>query len=306
MQLVVTGASGFIGRNVLLRATRDWEVPAFYHLSPDFDAFVREHGLTNVAPVRCNLLEGSEIRSLLPDRKRHVDAVLYLAANGDPTRSVERPHFDLDANAAALINFLEHFRVDHFVYVSSGAVYDGLVGPVSPETAVSPRLPYAISKLAAEQYVRFFAERRKTIGSYIIVRFFGAYGPLEPARKMTTRWLKAIAAGERELVVRGDGDNLVDFVYIDDAVDGLLTLVNAKGVTATVDFGSGSPVTVNEVAERTAHALGVRVTIRHEGQTEEYIRFRSSDTTMRDRFAVTSAITLSEGLMRLAAIVQAS
>jgi GDP-L-fucose synthase len=123
---------------------------------------------------------------------------------------------------------------------------------------------------------------------------------------MTTRWLRAIAAGERELVVRGDGNNLVDFVYIDDAADGLLALVKAKGVTSTVDFGSGAPLTVNEVAERTARALGVQVAIRHEGQTEEYIRFRTSDTAMRDRFAVSPAVTLEEGLMRLAATVRAS
>jgi nucleoside-diphosphate-sugar epimerase len=306
MRLIVTGASGFIGRNVLLRAPRDWHVLALYHQSRDFDAFVREHGLTHVSAARCDLLDPSGIRAALANREHEADAVLYLAANGDPTRSVERPHFDLEANAAALINFLEHCHVDHFVYVSSGAVYDGLAGTVSPKTPTSPRLPYAISKLAAEQYVRFFAERRKSIGSYLIARFFGAYGPLEPPRKMTTRWLRAIAAGERELVVRGDGNNLVDFVYIDDAVDGLLALVKAKGTTSTVDFGSGAPVTVNEVAERTACALGVRIGIRHEGQTEEYIRFRSADTTMRDRFAVTPAVTLEEGLMRLAAIVQTS
>ena len=46
--------------------------------------------------------------------------------------------------------------------VSSGAVYDGLTGEVTPATPVSPRLPYAISKLASEQYLRFFAERRGT------------------------------------------------------------------------------------------------------------------------------------------------
>ena len=45
---------------------------------------------------------------------------------------------------------------DHVVYASSGAVYDGLTGAVSPATPVSPLLPYAISKLAAEHYIRFF------------------------------------------------------------------------------------------------------------------------------------------------------
>ena len=83
----------------------------------------------------------------------------------------------------ALVTCLEHCPADHVVYVSSGAVYDGLLGPVSPATAVSPRLPYAISKLASEQYLRFFAEHRGSVGSYINVRFFGAYGPYEPRER---------------------------------------------------------------------------------------------------------------------------
>src|SRR5207253_3027359 len=122
------------------------------------------------------------------------DAALYLAANSDPAASAERPRWDLESNTVGLVNFLESCAVDHLVYVSSGAVYDGLIGPVSPASPVAPRLPYAISKLASEQYVRFFSERRRSVGSFIIVRFFGAYGPYEPARKITTRWLLALAA----------------------------------------------------------------------------------------------------------------
>ena len=78
--------------------------------------------------------------------------------------------------------------------MSSGAVYDGLRGAVSPATPVSPRLPYAISKLASEQYLRFFAEHRGTVDSYVNVRFFGAYGPYEAARKITTQWLQGDGA----------------------------------------------------------------------------------------------------------------
>ena len=89
--------------------------------------------------------------------------MLYLAANGDPAASSERPRWDLESNTVAFVTCLEHCPADHVVYVSSGAVYDGLRGAVSPATPVSPRLPYAISKLASEQYLRFFAEHRGTV-----------------------------------------------------------------------------------------------------------------------------------------------
>lgn len=298
MRVLVTGASGFIGRNVLLRAPREWEIVALAHRTPGLESFVADHGLSHVRVVRGDLTDVASVRALASQSGR-CDAALYLAANGDPAASAERPRWDLESNTVALVTLLEHWPVDHLVYVSSGAVYDGIVGAVSPATPVSPRLPYAISKLAAEHYVRFFSERRGVPGSYINVRFFGAYGPYEPARKITTRWLLALAAGQREFVLRGNGENLIDFMYVDDAVDGLLRLVTARGTSATVDFASGAPVSVNGVVEAMARALAVDVTVRREGHTEEYIRFHTVDSTMRDRFGVSPAIAFDDGLRRL-------
>jgi UDP-glucose 4-epimerase len=303
VKLLLTGASGFIGRNVLLRAPRDWEIVAVYWRSANLEAFVRSQALSHVRTVACDLMDETAVRRLA-DSAGRADAALYLAANGDPAASTERPRWDLESNTITLINFLEHCAPDHLVYISSGAVYDGLVGPVSPESAVAPRLPYAISKLACEQYVRFFAERRRRLNSFINVRFFGAYGPYEAPRKITTRWLQAIAAGQREFVLRGDGRNLIDFMYVDEAVDGLLTLTKARGTTATLDFASGAPVTVNQIVEAMARLLGVSVTIRHQGETEEYIQFQTNDQAMRQRFGFVPKITFDEGLKKLNAFFE--
>jgi UDP-glucose 4-epimerase len=298
MRLVVTGASGFIGRNVLLRAPRDWEIVAVAHQTPGLEAFVAGHQLTNVRVVRCDLTDAAAVRALAVECGR-ADAGLYLAANGDPAASSERPRWDLESNTVALVTFLEHCTIDHLVYLSSGAVYDGLIGAVSPATPASPRLPYAISKLASEYYVRFFSERRRTPSSYINVRFFGAYGPYEPARKITTRWLLALAAGQREFTLRGNGENLIDFMYVDDAVDGMLRLVQAAGTSTTVDFASGAPVSVNAVVQAMARTLGVDVSVRHQGVTEEYIQFHSIDRAMSDRFGVAPTISFDDGVRRL-------
>jgi UDP-glucose 4-epimerase len=228
-----------------------------------------------------------------------VDAALYLAANGDPVVSAERPAWDLESNTLALVLCLEHCRVDHVVFVSSGAVYDGLVGDVAPGSALAPRLPYAISKLASEHYLSFFVDRRRSVGSAIAVRFFGAYGPHEPERKITTRWMRAAMLGQREFTVRGDGENLIDFMYVDDAVEGFVKLTESMGVSTTVDFASGSPVTVNEVVRTMARTLGVDVTVSHQGHTDEYIQFRSIDTSMRKRFGIVPRTSFADGMMRL-------
>lgn len=303
MNVVVTGASGFIGHNVLLRVPREWNVFAVYRSTSGLDAFVKQHGLANVTPVQCDLLSESGVKALATVLGGRPDAMLYLAANGDPAASSERPRWDLESNTVAFVNTLEHCPADHVVYVSSGAVYDGLHGAVTPATAVAPKLPYAISKLASEQYLQYFCERRGSVSSYVNVRFFGAYGPYEAARKITTKWLQALARGEREFVIRGDGQNLIDFMYVDDAVDGFLELVKAKGARLTVDFASGTPVSVNAIVETMAANLGVEVTVRHEGAVAEYIEFRSADTTMRDRFGIMPKILFADGLTRLSAFL---
>jgi len=299
MRLVVTGASGFIGRNVLLRAPRAWEIIAIYNSTPVLESFVKEHGLTNVRPIKCNLVDESDVQRLARTIGEKPDAMLYLAANGDPAASSQRVRWDLESNTVAFVTCLEHCPARHVVYLSSGAVYDGLRGNVTPATAVSPALPYAISKLASERYLKFFAEHRGSVESYVNVRFFGAYGPYEAPRKITTRWLQAMASGQRDFVIRGDGKNLIDFMYVDDAVDGFLALVKAQGARLTVDFASGAPVSIDDIVAAMASTLGVDVSVRHEGTVPEYIEFRSADTTMRDRFGVTPAITFAAGLQRL-------
>lgn len=298
MKVIVTGASGFIGRNVLLRAPRDWSITGVYHRTTDLPAFVRAHGLDQVTPVACDLLNAAEVAALVR-ASGPADALLHLAANGDPAASAERPRWDLDLNTTAFVNLLEHAPAARVVYVSSGAVYDGLRGPVSPLTPVDPLLPYAVAKLASERYLRFFAERRKSIASYANIRFFGAYGPYEAPRKITTRWLRAIMAGQREFTIRGDGRNLIDFMYVDDAADAMLRILSDGSFSGTLDLASGTPVTIDEVVGAMAAAVGRDVTIRHDGQVAEYIEFRSSDDTMRTRFGFTPSIPFAQGIRRL-------
>src|SRR5690348_12148118 len=153
MRLLVTGASGFLGRNLLQAVPAEWQVLAIYNRSTDFVAFLERHGLQGVRPLRVDLTkDGAGL--LLAAESPSFDCCVFLAANGDPAVSVSDPQFDLRANTATLLELLQHVQVQRFVYVSSGAVYDGLKGSVSPQSVVRPSLPYAISKLASEHYVQ--------------------------------------------------------------------------------------------------------------------------------------------------------
>jgi len=299
MRLLITGASGFIGRNVLVRAPRDWDIVAVYNRDLDFPAFLERERPGRSRAVRCDLVEAADVKALRA-AAGEVDAALYLAANGDPAASARDPIRDLQLNAVALLTFLEHCPVPHLVFLSSGAVYDGLAGIVTPASAVHPRLPYAISKLASEQYIRYYAERRGSPASYVNVRFFGAYGPYEPVRKITTRFLAAVARGDREFTLRGDGRNLIDFMYVEDAVDGLLGLITTvRPARTTLDFSSGQPSRIGELVAAMADATGSEIAIRCDGVTEEYIEFQSGDRRMADDYGFAPRVSFDEGFARL-------
>lgn len=300
-RLIIPGASGFIGRNLILAAPTDWEVVALYSTSHDFPTWVEQKNLTHVTAVGCDLTDEEAVRKSASRVGKRFDACVFLIANGDPAYSVERPFLDLQATVVTLLHFLSHFEIDRLIYFSSGAVYDGLSGPVSPVVKVSPRLPYAITNWACEHYAQAFTQMGR-VGQYINLRFFGAYGPYEPQRKLYTRLIRRFAF-ERvpQFTVRGDGNNYIDAMYVEDAIRGVLAVLESNQGNLTVDFCSGAPLTINELVKIAARTFGLSdLKIEHTGNVPEYINFSASKEAMAQWFRFRPQIPLEEGLQRFA------
>jgi UDP-glucose 4-epimerase len=166
---------------------------------------------------------------------------------------------------------------------------------------VSPTLPYAISKLASEAYVKHF-RKKGAIHEYLIVRFFGAYGPHEPSRKIFTRLVKAFYLHRRsEFSIRGNGLNLIDAMYVDDTVEGIVRMANEPLKDSVIDFCGGKPVTIQDLILKAVKTFGItQPKIVQEGETVEYNRFYANPLPFRQRYGFEPKIGLSEGLHRLA------
>lgn len=301
MDLLVTGASGFVGRNFLLRKDSDWRVYAVYCADAGFTEFVRTHELADVHPVRCDLTTLAQVEGLRGTIPNRFDAILHLASNGDPAASAVNPVDDLRRGPLATVNLLSTFGCHKIVYFSSGAVYDGHKGLVGPDTRLNPVLPYAISKLASEQYVKAFRKNGR-VGAYTIVRFFGAFGPHEPARKVYTKLVRfAMTAGPNgTFEVRGNGQNLIDAMYIDDATRGIKNMLKSDVRDEVVDFGTGHPTTINELVERSMKVLGrPDARIKHVGEVPEYNEFVISPERMSELFDFRPTTPLGKGLLLL-------
>jgi nucleoside-diphosphate-sugar epimerase len=148
--------------------------------------------------------------------------------------------------------------------------------------------------------------KKKTFGSYVIIRFFGAYGPYEPERKIYTRLVKRFCLErKRSFTVYGDGRNLIDAMYVDDAVKGILKVIESEASNLTLDFCSENPITINELVYEAARIFGVGMPkLLHEGHTEEYILFHVSGRKMEESFDFRPKVKLNEGLRELAEWLQ--
>ncbi|MFH1317231.1 MAG: NAD(P)-dependent oxidoreductase [Candidatus Woesearchaeota archaeon] len=297
MKVLITGASGFIGKNFLLKAPKDWKIFAFYNSSSDFPDFIKENSLSNTTPVKCDLLEKEQIKTFFSSNN-DFDVCLYLAANANPTISVQDPKLDFDLNVTALINFLTYFKGKKLIFFSSGAVYDGIKGPAKGKP-LDPKLPYAISKLAAEQYINFFHKERHDFSNYVILRFFGAYGPHEPERKIYSQLVRSFGIEKNhEFTIRGDGTNLIDAMFIDDAIEGILKIIESERTSnKVIDFCIGNPLTIKELILEAAKTFGINnPDIITQGTTAEPISFIGSSKEMKEICNFTPKTSLSDGL----------
>ncbi len=305
MRLLVTGAAGFLGRNALLAISPSWEVVTLYRPgNTDFLHFLETQQLHHVQAIAVDLADSQEVERAIKRIGGHFDSCLALASNTSIPYSLEQPIQDLTTNVVALLHILQCCSFEHLVYLSSGAVYIGLTGLVGPTSAVSPTLPYAISKLAAEHYIQAFIQHRYTPRHATILRFFGAYGPYEPARKLYTKLVQRFAFERNpRFTVTGDGENYIDAMYIDDAIGAILSVLASSPTedVRCIDLGVGRGERVNEIVKQAAHTFGLEPVIAHEGFSPEYIQFFIDPTPFSSLYSFIPKVSLETGLLRLAA-----
>lgn len=293
---------------MIAAAPSDWRILALYNNDASFVKFADRHERPGLTAARCDLTDTAAVAEVFDRYGREWDRCLYLAAKVDIPWSVREPKNDLMLNVTPLLNILEVVRAHKLVYFSSGAVYDGSSGEVPPQTACAPTLPYAISKLTCERYVRFFSERRRSVGDHLVVRFFGAYGPYEAPHKIYTRLLQRFAIeGKNNYMLYGDGQNLIDAMYVDDAVDAVIRMMTGDHWNDTVNLAAGKPQTIESLAREAAAILGVPgATIEKQGEAHEHNQFWGSTAEMRRFYGFEPKVSLREGMTRFRKFLETS
>lgn len=239
MKLLVTGGAGFIGSAVVrLAIGRGHEVV-------NLDALTYAACLENVASVAGSKLysfEHADIRDRAAlDRIFAVhkpDAVMHLAAESHVDRSIDGPADFIATNILGTFNMLEAARSYwatagrpagfRFHHISTDEVFGSLgpTGQFTETTPYDPRSPYSASKASSDHLVRAWAE---TYGLPVVMtNCSNNYGPFHFPEKLVPVVILNALAG-RPIPVYGAGDNVRDWLYVEDHADALL-LVLQKGV----------------------------------------------------------------------------
>lgn len=300
MKLLVVGGSSFIGKNLVRRVPKEWDVTATYNNYSHFPDFVKSY--PHIKPLKVdltkdeggeepNVTKGSFLEEGLGQSRfgGNFDNVVYLAANTDTMGSRENPLYDLKINVLGIFQVINSLRnLKRFIYLSSGAVY-------FLDKGHHQILPYAISKRTGEEYVKFFAEREGF--DYTILRLYETYGRFNGKHKMIRRLCETFERGETSFDIKGDGSNLVDTLYIDDAIEGLLKVIQSDTSNVTVDFCKEN-ITIREMVERIAKVYGAQARFNYSGKATEAGSWKVDPKPLKDLFGFEATISLEEGIAR--------
>jgi nucleoside-diphosphate-sugar epimerase len=259
MKALVTGGSGFIGSNVVkLLISKGWDVRVLDNLSSGY--------FENLEGLNIDFIEGDiNDPKITYDACDGVDVVFHLAACVGRQKSLDDPILDSTTNLLGTINILEGMRkkgVKRIVYSSSAAIFGELetltIDEEHPQNADSP---YGVSKLAAEKMILSYSAIYGITG--VCLRYFNIYGinqRFDLYGNVIPIFAKRIYSGER-LTVYGDGEQTRDFINVADVARANFLAGTADITTSVFNLGSGTRITINELANMMGTMSGLNVSI---------------------------------------------
>ena len=229
MKVLVTGAAGFIGFHTSAALLdRGAEVVGFDNLNPYYDVNLKKARLAQLearddfTSVKGDLEDTNAVDALFAEHK--VQRVVHAAAQAGVRGSLSHPQDYAQSNLVGFLSILEgcrHHAVEHLVFASSSSVYGANTRtPYSThDGADHPVSLYAATKKANELMAHSYAHLFDIPVTGL--RFFTVYGPWGRPDMALFTFTRKIIAGE-PIDVYNDGNNVRDFTYIDDVVEGII------------------------------------------------------------------------------------
>ncbi len=304
-RVLVTGGAGFIGSHVAAALLgRGHRVTVLDDLSGGF--------LDNI-PVGATFVQGSITDPALVDRvfADGFDYVYHLAAYAAEGLSHFIKRFNYTNNLIGSVNLINaaiNTGVRGFVFTSSIAVYGPSPRlPMTEDTRPDPEDSYGIAKFAVEQELRV---SRHMFGlDSIVFRPHNVYGPGQNIgdryRNVVGIFMNQLLQGQ-PMTIFGDGLQTRAFTYIDDIAPLMADAIERPAAWNQVfNVGADQPLTLNDLAERVAAAMGVPARVEHLPARSEVQHAYASHDRVRATFGARLETPLEAGLATMATWVRA-
>lgn len=298
---LVTGGAGFIGSHIVEELLRRGEQ---VRVLDNFSTGRRE----NLTPFlqHVELIEG-DLRDLPTVRQavEGVDYVLHQAALPSVPRSIDDPLASHAANATGTLHLLvaaHEAGVKRVVCASSSSIYgDSPTLPKREGMLPQPKSPYAVAKLAGEQYCRAFSDVYGL--ATVCLRYFNVFGPRQDPTSQYSAviplFITAMLQGEPP-TVHGDGQQSRDFTYVANVVRANLLAASAPDVAGRMfNVACGQRHTLLDLIATLNNLLETHIMPRHTAPRSGDVRYSLADiTAAEEALGYQAEVSFNEGLRR--------
>jgi UDP-glucuronate 4-epimerase len=265
-RILVTGAAGFIGSNLVHKLLSDggYSVIGLDNFDPFYPRAQKEKNIQPFAGDKNFRFYEGDIRNTADlDALDDIDVIVHLAAKAGVRPSIKDPILYQEVNVAGTQNLLEFARrrgIKQFVFASSSSVY-GINAhvPWTENEKLMPISPYASTKLSCEMlghvYSHLYGIR------FLALRFFTVYGPGQRPDLAIHKFFRSIINGE-PIPVFGDGSTSRDYTYVEDTVAGIEAAIFYESSDFEIfNLGNHSTIALSDLISSIEESCGKKAVI---------------------------------------------
>jgi len=307
-KVLVTGGTGFIGRNVVMGLVKQgYEVRVFDNNSRGNVDSLGEY-LDELEFVEGDIRDERAVEKVCQD----MDIVVHLAYINGTEYFYKKPYQILDVGIRGMLNVLEAHRKHQFskiLLASTSEVYQTPQNVPTPEEvplivpdSLNPRYSYGGGKIASELLLSNYAFENNL--NYKIFRPHNIYGPNMGYEHVIPQLIKKIRDANLQshdsiarISIQGEGDQTRAFCHIQDFVQGFMKILEDESESRIYNIGRNDEVSIKELVKILARLMNVNIEIRHEPLPLGSTLRRCPDISLLERIGYHSKVSLEEGLL---------